>query len=69
MREGHGKAVDWWSLGTLMYDMLSGGPPFSGDNRRVTIEKILRGKLQLRPYFSNDAKSLLKAVSQVAYVF
>ena len=23
-RTGHGKAVDWWSLGTLMYDMLTG---------------------------------------------
>lgn len=23
-RSGHGKAVDWWSLGTLMYDMLTG---------------------------------------------
>ena len=23
-RIGHGKAVDWWSLGTLMYDMLTG---------------------------------------------
>jgi serine/threonine protein kinase len=25
MRTGHGKAVDWWSLGALMYDMLTGG--------------------------------------------
>ena len=24
MRSGHGKAVDWWSLGALMYDMLTG---------------------------------------------
>ncbi len=23
-RSGHGKAVDWWSLGALMYDMLTG---------------------------------------------
>lgn len=24
MRTGHGKAVDWWSLGALAYDMLTG---------------------------------------------
>lgn len=23
-RSGHGKAVDWWSLGALMFDMLTG---------------------------------------------
>lgn len=28
MGEGHGKAVDWWSLGTLIYEMLVGRPPF-----------------------------------------
>lgn len=26
--EGHGRAVDWWSLGTLLFDMLSGGVRF-----------------------------------------
>ena len=28
MRVGHGKAVDWWSLGALMYDMLTGAVSF-----------------------------------------
>ena len=42
MRCGHGKAVDWWSLGALMFDMLTGGPPFIADNRKRTIDKILK---------------------------
>lgn len=59
-RSGHGKAVDWWSLGALMYDMLTGQPPFSGENRKKTIDKILRAKLSLPPYLTNEARGLLK---------
>lgn len=59
-RSGHGKAVDWWSLGALMYDMLIGQPPFSGDNRTKTIEKILKGKLMLPAYLTQDARDLIR---------
>ncbi len=33
-REGYGKAVDWWSLGTLIFEMLTGWPPFYDKNLR-----------------------------------
>ncbi|XP_046824489.1 ribosomal protein S6 kinase beta-1-like isoform X1 [Vespa crabro] len=59
-RSGHGKAVDWWSLGALMFDMLTGMPPFTGDDRRKTIEKILRGKLCLPQYLTPDARDLIR---------
>ncbi|XP_046840899.1 ribosomal protein S6 kinase beta-1-like [Xenia sp. Carnegie-2017] len=59
-RSGHGKAVDWWSLGALMYDMLTGAPPFCGENRKKTIDKILKGRLQLPPYLTPEAKDLLR---------
>nr|VZI29624.1 unnamed protein product [Spirometra erinaceieuropaei] len=62
LRQGHGKAVDWWSLGTLMYDMLSGGPPFAGEDRKKTMELVLRGKFVLAPYLSREAKRLLKGL-------
>ena len=60
MRSGHDKGVDWWSLGALMFDMLNGAPPFTAENRKKTIEKVLKGKLTLPPYLSVDAKDLLK---------
>ncbi|XP_068629371.1 ribosomal protein S6 kinase beta-2 isoform X1 [Battus philenor] len=59
-RSGHGKAVDWWSLGALMYDMLIGQPPFTGENRTKTIEKILKGKLMLPAYLTQDARDLVR---------
>ncbi|XP_052798812.1 ribosomal protein S6 kinase beta-1-like isoform X1 [Mya arenaria] len=60
MRTGHGKAVDWWSLGALMYDMLTGAPPFTGENRKKTIDKVLKAKLSLPPYLTNEARGLIK---------
>lgn len=59
-RSGHGKAVDWWSLGALMYDMLTGNPPFSAENRKKTIETILKGKLNLPAYLTPDARDLIR---------
>lgn len=59
-RSGHGKEVDWWSLGALMFDMLTGAPPFTAENRKKTIEKILKGKLNLPPYLTTDARDLVR---------
>uniref|UniRef100_T1IJV9 Ribosomal protein S6 kinase n=1 Tax=Strigamia maritima TaxID=126957 RepID=T1IJV9_STRMM len=59
-RNGHGKAVDWWSLGALMFDMLTGAPPFTADGRKKTIDKILRGKLNLPPFITADARDLIR---------
>lgn len=60
MRSGHNKAVDWWSLGALTFDMLTGGPPFTADTRKKTIDKILKGRLTLPPFLSPEARDLIK---------
>lgn len=59
-RIGHMHAADWWSMGALMYDMLTGAPPFTAENRKKTIDKILKCKLNLPPYLTPDARDLIR---------
>eukprot|EP00301_Raphidiophrys_heterophryoidea_P014864 c23335_g1_i1.p1 GENE.c23335_g1_i1~~c23335_g1_i1.p1 ORF type:complete len:383 (-),score=81.02 c23335_g1_i1:287-1324(-) len=59
--KGHGKAVDWWSLGTLMFEMLDGLPPFYSKNVRKMYDDILHKSLSFdrKPHISADARGLL----------
>ncbi|CAF1085362.1 unnamed protein product [Rotaria sp. Silwood1] len=59
-RSGHGKAVDWWSFGALMYDMLTGAPPFTADDRKRTMDKIIKAKLVIPAYLTIDARELIR---------
>ncbi|CDS02854.1 hypothetical protein LRAMOSA00257 [Lichtheimia ramosa] len=58
--KGHGKAVDWWALGILIFEMLAGYPPFFDDNSFGIYEKILAGRVQFPSHFDLLAKDLLK---------
>ena len=50
----YGKAVDWWSLGTLIYEMISGLPPFYDRNKRIMYNKILTSSLTKCSYMSPE---------------
>lgn len=45
---GHDKGVDWWSLGTLLYEMLWGRPPFWDKSRRELFRQIVEKKPQMK---------------------
>ncbi|GFT66749.1 ribosomal protein S6 kinase beta-1 [Nephila pilipes] len=57
---GHGKAADWWSLGTLMYLTLTGQTPFRHKNKKKLMEKILKHKLVYPKYISKNAENLMR---------
>lgn len=52
-------AVDWWSLGAIGFDLLTGSPPFTGNNHTKIQQNILKQKLQLPYFLGPDAKDLL----------
>ncbi|CAM9792556.1 unnamed protein product, partial [Phaeothamnion confervicola] len=60
LRKGYGKAVDWWSMGTLLYEMMTGYPPFRGRTVKELNRKILNNKVTLPPYLSHDAHQVLR---------
>jgi len=55
----YGMAVDWWSFGALGFDLLTGAPPFPGQNHAKIQERIVKQKLVMPYYLGPDAKDLL----------
>ena len=58
--KGHNKAVDWWALGILIYEMLAGYPPFTDENPFVIYEKILAGNIEWPQQVDGVAKDLVR---------
>ncbi|PSC72692.1 AGC kinase [Micractinium conductrix] len=54
LNKGHGKAVDWWALGVLIFEMMAGYPPFFDDDPLATYKKILKGAVTFPSHFSVD---------------
>ena len=61
-RNGYGPAVDWWSLGALCFEMLSGKPPFTAKSEKELFKKILSEKFSSPSYLTAAAHSLLKGL-------
>jgi len=64
LNKGHGKPVDWWALGVLVYEMLAGYPPFYDDDPMGTYQKILHGKIDFPSHFSRSARDIIKKLLQ-----
>jgi len=60
LNKGHGKPVDWWTLGIFIYEMLAGIDPFTDEDPMAIYQKILKGKIKFPRNFDKDGKSLVK---------
>ncbi|EFP04661.1 hypothetical protein CRE_31317 [Caenorhabditis remanei] len=55
-------SVDIWALGILMYDMMCGGPPFTGDSKEEIKTKIQCGVIKYPKKLSSQCKTVIKAL-------
>uniref|UniRef100_A0A674CNJ6 Ribosomal protein S6 kinase n=1 Tax=Salmo trutta TaxID=8032 RepID=A0A674CNJ6_SALTR len=59
-KSGHGKSVDWWSLGILMFELLTGASPFTLEGERNSQSEVSKRILHCEPPFP----SMIGAVAQ-----
>lgn len=60
LNKGHGKAVDWWTLGVLIYEMLVGIDPFNAPDPMAMYQNIIKGNLRFPSNIDSDSKSIIK---------
>ncbi|KAJ0874442.1 putative protein kinase AGC-RSK-2 family [Helianthus annuus] len=62
--EGHGSAVDWWTLGVFLYELLYGKTPFKGSGNRATLTNVVGQPLRFpdSPVVSFPARDLIRGL-------
>ena len=59
-KQGYGKSVDWWTLGSIIYEMLTGSPPFYTNNRPELFDKIKNQAPKFPNFLSFAARDILE---------
>ena len=53
LRQGYGKAVDWWSMGIILYEFLVGIPPFIGNTPDELFANVINGEIDWEQFISD----------------
>ncbi len=61
-KKAYGKAVDWWTLGSIIYEMLVGIPPFYTQNRAELFQKIKHSEPTYPNYLSELTKKFIQGL-------
>ncbi|CAK4660286.1 hypothetical protein LEN26_015907 [Aphanomyces euteiches] len=59
-RSGHGFPLDWYSVGALLFELLTGLPPYYTNDKKQLFHNILRGNLTIPEYISPQARDLIQ---------
>ncbi|XP_037934897.1 cAMP-dependent protein kinase catalytic subunit alpha-like [Teleopsis dalmanni] len=62
---GYGKAVDWWSIGVFIYELIAGFTPFYAPEHLDIYARILSGKIEFNSHFSQGLEDLLINLLQI----
>lgn len=59
-KKGHGKAVDWYLLGVVFYELVTGMPPYYHDEKEVLFRNIMNNELDMPRHLTPMAKDLIR---------
>lgn len=57
--ENYGFKADWWSLGCVTFDLLTGNPPFTGNSHKAIMNKVIKEKPKFPFYVTTESKEIL----------
>ena len=67
-KSGHGKAVDWYLLGVIIFEMITGLPPFYADDKEQLFENIVTDELNLSELKQKASKECIDLIVKVSTI-